>query len=169
MQIERRIGRGTGQQWFAKRRVSKNNIENRIISTGRMFPKVWWKKRYDARANKFYDQEHLQIWIFTNENYSCLGKQTCQTLFVRVPTFLSLVVKSIKREGIPFFFRSQNLSTREKIRAKDVISIQRKLKSIIKYERISFFFSIIKFVYAWKNSNERRNFDSYNQTYISNI
>lgn len=61
--------------------------------------------------------------------------------FVRSSSnFLIPVVKSIKREGIPFFFRSQNLSTREKIRAKDVISIQRKLKSIIKYERISFFF-----------------------------
>lgn len=101
------------------------------------------KKRYDVHANKFYDQERVQIWIFTNENYSCLGKQTCQTLFVRVPTFLSLVVKSIKRGRILFFFffffRLQNSSTREKIRAKDIILIQRKVKNI-KYGRISFFF-----------------------------
>lgn len=62
MQIERRIGRGTGQQWFAKRRVSKNNIENRLNNFNRKnVPESVVKKRYDARANKFYDQEHLQI------------------------------------------------------------------------------------------------------------
>lgn len=38
-----------------------------------------------------------------------------------------------------FFFRLQNSSTREKIRAKDVILIQRKVENI-KYGRISFFF-----------------------------